>query len=518
MTSNSPAHIPPRHRRGALLLGIGSVALVAVAALCFAYGDSILGQVSAVLPVSEDHSAPMDKYFAVKRGEFNITVLVDGTLNAIKRHDLRCEAKGGMFQLSITEVVEDRKEVKTGDLIVRFSDEEYKSQLDKFKLELENAERDLILAREDLSMRTTTNRSDLKSALDKVTTAEEALQKYRDLDAPKERKAKQTAITEAEQKLTDADSLVSTARQALAESQDPTQAEDLEAKLGKAEDDLVTAQKAMDDANHNYRVFKQYDFPQKMRSLEEGVVQAHLNLRKAFVDAKSRVVQAERTIQSHEKRIEASQENIKRLEEDIAKLVICAPVDGIVTLGNPNRRHWQEPKEIKVGEIIHPQEVVASLPDLSKFEVAVDIPEEYRSRIREGLTAKLRSPAVPDLVMEGKIATIAPMATNLVPWDNNSPKIYATKINTDMSDTRLMPGMTVKVEIIVESASGVLFIPVEAAFNREGKTLCQVKARTAPKARGIETGRSSIHFVEVLSGLDEGEKVLLHRRPGEGGQ
>ena len=202
------------------------------------------------------------------------------------------------------------------------------------------------------------------------------------------------------------------------------------------------------------------------------------------------------------------------MEDALAKLENRAPVDGIVTLGNPNRRHWQETKESKVGTTVFSREVLASIPDLSKLEVSAQIPEEYRSRVRVGLEAKLRSPAFPDLVREGKIASSAPMATNTVRWDKSSPKVYDTKIKTDTTDPRLMPGMTVKIEIIVEAVKDTLFIPVEAALNREGLTYCLNRRLTNPKERQIESARSSIHQVEISMGVADGEEVLLRRNLG----
>ncbi len=480
------------------------------------YRPDIKGMLAEISGNDAGAGNQMDKYFTVKRGGFNITVLVDGNLNAIKRHDLRCEAKG-RFELRITEVIEDKSKVKKGDILIKFDKEKAQETLDKLRIDLDNLERDLALAQEDMEMRKSENRSSLKNAYDKLRSANEALQKYKDIDAPKQRRNKQSAINSAHDTLKDAEKKLSAARNELAslESMEQSKIEELEDKVKQAEKNLVKAQQGLDDANQAFRIFRQYDFPQKMRGLQEAVVQARLNLRKAFVNAKGKIIQAERRIQNYIKQIKSKKEQIKRMEDDISKLEIRAPVDGIVTLGNPRRRHWQEPKEIKVGSKVYSRQILASIPDLSKFEVSAQIPEEYRSRVHVGLEAKLRSPAFPDLVMEGKIASIAPMATHTVRWDKSSPKIYDTKINTDTTDPRLMPGMTVKIEIIVETVKNVLFVPVEAAFNREGKTYCLVRALTGSQEREIETGRSSIHYVEITRGLEEGEEVLLRHNLGD---
>jgi HlyD family secretion protein len=206
------------------------------------------------------------------------------------------------------------------------------------------------------------------------------------------------------------------------------------------------------------------------------------------------------------------------MEEEIAQLinirkslVVRAPSDGIVTLGDPQRRMWNQPEDLKVGSQVSEGMVLASIPDLSRFLVRVDLPEEFRSRISIGLRAVLRSKAIPNLVMEGSVSLIAAMAQNVVSWDRSSPKIYPVEIATDTMDPRLMPGMTMRVEIIVEKVTKALHVPIEAIFQREGKTFARVKGTVGVDERPVTTGRSSNSFVEILSGLEEGERVALYQ-------
>jgi HlyD family secretion protein len=103
------------------------------------------------------------------------------------------------------------------------------------------------------------------------------------------------------------------------------------------------------------------------------------------------------------------------------------------------------------------------------------------------------------------------MATHVIYWDKNSPKIYPTQIATEGSDDRLMPGMTMRVEIHIEDVVDVLFVPIEAVYNREGAKYCKVRALTGMTEVEVETDRSSTDYVEITSGLRAGQEVLLHR-------
>jgi multidrug efflux pump subunit AcrA (membrane-fusion protein) len=54
-------------------------------------------------------------------------------------------------------------------------------------------------------------------------------------------------------------------------------------------------------------------------------------------------------------------------------------------------------------------------------------------------------------------------------------------------------------------------VPIEAIFQREGKTFARVKGTMGVEERPVTTGRSSNSFVEILSGLEEGERVALYQ-------
>jgi len=458
-----------------------------------------------------------DRYFEVRRGDFNISVTLDGNLDAIKRHDLSYTGTG-RYGLEIIEVVEDRTRVEKGDAVLRFSEEKYKEELDRLKLSLEDEHKNLRLSEEDLQMTRVDNVNAIKFASDLLRTSKDALTKYEELDAPRKKRELLDAIAAAEQKVSEARRTVELRRAEVSAAHmgDESKLEQLQKKVTESEKQVEQAEAERDKAYYSLRIFKRYDHVEKLRGLRESVTKNWMSLQRDIVQAAGNEIKKEREILNLKKRIDQLGEDIKRVSDDMDKLTLRAPVSGIVSLGQPQRHHWGRQKEIKIGEKVSAREVVATIPDLSKFMVAISLPEEFRSTIREGLRATLRSKAIPDLVLDGEVEKIAPMATHMIYWDRNSPKVYSTKIKTQGSDERLMPGMTMRVEIIVEEVKDVCFVPVEALYNREGHTYCKVKTATVPEERKVETGRSSNDYVEILEGLEEGENVLLHRQQQAG--
>jgi HlyD family secretion protein len=237
-----------------------------------------------------------------------------------------------------------------------------------------------------------------------------------------------------------------------------------------------------------------------------------MGLQKQLVNAAAQRVQIERKITTQERLLRSLKQQRTELVENIALLRVTAPVAGTISYGDPNPRHRsQQQKEIIVGTKMNRSEMIGSIPDLSQLVVKVDIPEASRSKINQGMRAEMRIKALPNLRLSGTIDRVADMATSLMYWDRNSPKIYPTVIRLDQNDSSLRPGMTIEVDMISEVISNVVFVPVEALFVKEGKIYCQLKKAVGSEEHPVVIGRSSSSFVEITEGLEPGDKVLLSR-------
>ncbi len=88
-------------------------------------------------------------------------------------------------------------------------------------------------------------------------------------------------------------------------------------------------------------------------------------------------------------------------------------------------------------------------------------------------------------------------------------KVYTTHVIIDGSHEFIKPGMSAKVEILVEELHDTMIVPVQVVANRDGKKVCYVYSPGGPESRVVETGAFNDVFVQILSGLEVGEEVLL---------
>jgi multidrug efflux pump subunit AcrA (membrane-fusion protein) len=97
--------------------------------------------------------------------------------------------------------------------------------------------------------------------------------------------------------------------------------------------------------------------------------------------------------------------------------------------------------------------------------------------------------------------------------ERRGAKFFGVTIQIEGSEARLRPGMTAQVEIEVQERPRALFVPLQAVFEREGRSVCYVVRRGRLQAQDVVTGPSNQDFVVIETGLREGDRVAL-RDPG----
>jgi hypothetical protein len=99
---------------------------------------------------------------------------------------------------------------------------------------------------------------------------------------------------------------------------------------------------------------------------------------------------------------------------------------------------------------------------------------------------------------------------------NPDLKVYSTEVIIEGEYPNLKPGFTAKVTIIAEELKNVLQVPVQGVYVRNNVTVCYVSKGGYYEARPVLMGAAGDNFVQILKGLDVGEKVLLREPlPGE---
>lgn len=452
----------------------------------------------------------LDRFYTVKKSDMTISVLLTGNVNAQVKYKLALEAA---FPTKLLWVVDENKKVKKGDILAKFETEELQIKVDELKLNLQNNQKSLEIAIEEKRILESSNDAEIKTASDAVEDSQEAFSKYRKLEGPRDDDAQDVKVNDAKKLLDDATDAYKNANEDFSNTVYMKQEDADAAKLK-----LDGLKKKAERESINYansilerKIFKRFSYPNKISQLTNAVAQAKLNLIKTKIKTASGLIQKENAISQ-------ISENLKKIERDLKKhqayleiMQLVAPVDGIVTYGDPDNKRWGGTIELKIGMDVGRKQVLLTIPDMSKLIVEFDLPEQYRSKISMNDPVIITPDSLTNLKIKGKISKIALLPVNLIFWDRTSPKIYNSEIELDEQDPALVSGMSVQIEIITETLKDVMSVPIESVFEEEGKYFVYLKNGDKPKTAYVTLGISNDNYVHIKSGLSEGDTVYLYR-------
>lgn len=196
----------------------------------------------------------------------------------------------------------------------------------------------------------------------------------------------------------------------------------------------------------------------------------------------------------------------------IANMTLWAKSSGYLhVLGNRNAQSIFFPgmdlPPFQVGDSARAGQAVAQIPDMSKWEVRVGIPEADRGYLEIGQPVTVQPVAVPGRDLRGHIAVLGGSAG--FAWD----RAFECRIALDETDPGLRPGMTANVLITVESLDDVLWIPSQALFESDGRTFVYRRTPDGYITHDVTLLRRS-ESQAVIAGIEEATPVAL-ARPGQ---
>ena len=256
----------------------------------------------------------------------------------------------------------------------------------------------------------------------------------------------------------------------------------LESAVDMAELQVEIAEEQVNAARAQYEIAKD--------NLDNGVPGMSEDVLELQVDA------AKASWQTAKLNLEIAKLSLESAELNLEKAEIVAPFDGVVTDINIT-----EGEEISTAALATP---AISLVDTSDIEMRGSIDEIDISIVELDQEANIQLDALPDEEIEGRVAFISQIGTSLV-----GVVSYETMITLENPDERLRDGMTATAEVIIERRDDVLFIPNRALRGTWADPWVEVYIDGQVEEREISLGLTDGINTEVLSGLEEGEEVVL---------
>jgi HlyD family secretion protein len=482
----------------------------------------------------------------VRRGTIISSVETTGKLEALKSARLSFRTSGRVERV----VAKQGDQVKTGQVLAELDSDNLQRQLREAQaqaqisqLRLQQAklgprQEDITAATADLNA-ATAQLQQLKGGgrPEDVTAAQAALnQAQASLDglkkgaSPQEITAAQARLDQAKanRDLVTATSSNATEQARILYVQAQSAAEDFLDPAGQIEQARLnyeaarkseTAQKTAADARVTEAqaaldALKAGPTPEEIRGAEQGVVEAQAHLDKvrngatqqdiataqARVDAaqanldKLKAGATDNDISILEQQVTISNIAVERAQAQLADAQIVAPMDGTVLN-----------IDLEVGEIVNASQPVATLADTTSLRIKADVDEIDVGRVQPGQVVTVTLDAYPGVRLPGKIESLAPGAT----LKQGSTVYQATVSFVPTGEVVPREGMAANVDITAQRKDGVLLLPnraFETVGRRQYVTLKQGDTTTRLE---VETGLSNTTDTEIITGLEEGQSVLL---------
>ncbi|HHW10633.1 MAG TPA: efflux RND transporter periplasmic adaptor subunit [Firmicutes bacterium] len=237
--------------------------------------------------------------------------------------------------------------------------------------------------------------------------------------------------------------------------------------------------------------------PLELEAARISLQQAEINLALAEQNmkkeaSKDAVIQAEVEVRQAENALRAAEENL-------ASLTLKAPFDGMVLAVNVTKG-----QELPSGSANSPVVTVAAA---EKWLMEGYVDEMDISSVKPGQPVKVILAAMEDKELSGKVLSIGGVARV-----SYSVVTYPLKVELNTYDPIFRPGMTADAEIQVVFKPNALVVPERAVTIRRGEALVQVPGAEPgadPVWVPVEVGLRSNGFIEIVSGLEEGQEVIV---------
>jgi HlyD family secretion protein len=300
--------------------------------------------------------------------------------------------------------------------------------------------------------------------------------------------------------------------------------EQLRAIVAEAEANLEAAQASLEAAQASYEKnlvdaqgpdvpFLKQDMDRAQDSYKQGLIALNSmqDAEKNYQLALNRQISAQRSVQVSKAQVAQAKAQIAQSKaalddarENLQYATITSPMDGVVLS-----------KDVEIGDAVSSilvmgsaATLVTTLGDTSEVYVLGKVDEADIGKVYLGQPARIVVESFKDTPFTGKVTKIAPLGV-----EKDNVTTFEVRVSIQNPTGKLRANMSANAEIILEQKKSVLLIPEGAViFGASKDTSVEVpdaKADMGRKKLAVKLGISNGIKSEVVSGLNQGEKVIL---------
>jgi HlyD family secretion protein len=206
--------------------------------------------------------------------------------------------------------------------------------------------------------------------------------------------------------------------------------------------------------------------------------------------------------------VRSAQDRLQTATALLTKTAIRAPIPGFVVYREAY--HAGEKRKPRIGDGVWMNQGIIVLPDTSEMVVQSKVREIDIHKLAMGQEVRVTVDAYPEPPRTGKVDLIGTLAST-DERTRSAAKFFSLRVLLEGSDTRLRPGMTARVVILVDQVRNGLAVPVSAVFREAGESFCFTWDGRRAQKKKVKTGPTNNTLTVIEEGLNEGDRVYLRK-------
>lgn len=438
-------------------------------------------------------------FYDVKRGDFVVSIVEGGTLEAVNEVVIRNEVEG---TARVIYIVPEGSYVKKDDVLVELDSAQAQDQVNQQEINYEKARFALIQAQAQLEIQ----RSMTNSSIDAAALA----LRFAEMDRDKFKKG-QREVSELE-----ARNKLEAAREQLLVSQENYRFTTNLAASGYETQQRVDSDRLSVIGNNNsviaasntLSMLLEFDLEKQREQFDSNVREAKNELDRELAQSVSKIAQNEADLLTQSNTLALSFAKLERDRKNVEGTTITAPQDGLVVYPSSDNRFSSE-SMIEEGATVRNRQEMIKLPDTSKMKVTIKVHESHVNMVQRGQPAFVVLDSMPDQRFRAAVNYVGVVPDTQSRFGNPNLKVYKTEVLVLDKLADVKPGVSAKAEIIITNIANSISVPIQAVTTLAGKQVCYVQKGSKTEPVPVTVGMFNTKFIEIVSGLEEGDRVLL---------
>jgi multidrug resistance efflux pump len=434
----------------------------------------------------------------ITRGSLVVTLPANGTLESAQDIPVRSGIDG-----TLVSILPDNSIVQPGDFVFQLDTKDLTDQREQLARGVTDATEALSSEQSDTETRITQAQSDADNAREALKLAQEKARAEREMVAAK------VKFAEGEMERATRE-LKRSQRLARLNYIAGTKLREAEKMYRQQEFDLL--QQRADQADVEKRTAEQVADAQAaldlaLHSLQASKADALVHVEGARMD------------------LAEAQRKLDEVDKKIRQCTVSAPTAGMAVI-QTNDDNWPERRPYRLGDNVGSEAAPVRIYDFRRMQVRCQIGEMDISRVHQGQPVFVSSPTAPDTRYRAKVASVEELAQESNVWQGGTPgkRVFGILVALEETDpAHLRPGMTVDLEIVLDSVREATMAPIRAVFRDKGRAYVYRAERSGFARVPVTTGTRNDLLIEVSGKVKVGDRVALEQPPappgrGKGGQ